>query len=143
VAKGSRFVGPLYTASAIAQLQGGATKGDRVKALKTTYPCGLGEVTGVDKLIALDVRILRDSCVETIQSCQGGDGHTYPEPTIEFAGGRAEGFRALAVALAHGRPIHELRRVWSIQDGEPVGPHWALVYVDRPGEGYAARKKKR
>jgi hypothetical protein len=95
------------------------------------------EVTGLDKQIELEVRILRQNGVETMQSCQGGYGHTYAEPTVEFCGTAFEGFRALSIALQHGRRVSELRRVWSIQDGEPVGPHWALTYWDN---GYMKRK---
>jgi len=66
--------------------------------------------------------------VETVQSCEGGPGHAYAEPTIEFRGPPSEGHRALSLALLFGQPVSELRRVWSVENGEPVGPHWALTY---------------
>ena len=67
--------------------------------------------------------------VETYESCQGGAGHAFPEPTVRFFGGRAEGLRALSVALHNGLAVLELRRVWPIIDGEPTGPCWEMVFL--------------
>jgi hypothetical protein len=55
----------------------------------------------LDAGIAPYVDALRAEGVETFESCEGGDGHAYTEPTVRFAGERDEGFRALAVALHH------------------------------------------
>jgi hypothetical protein len=74
------------------------------------------------------VLILRSQGIETCQSCQGGPGHTYLEPTVDFTGGKAEGPRAVAAALAHGLPVFELRRVWHIRDGEIDGPIWSMTF---------------
>src|ERR1700687_3685600 len=82
----------------------------------------------LDSGIANEVRILSENGVETTESCQGGQGHPYPEPTVRFAGGQAEGFRALGIALQHGLKVTELRRVWTIHDGEPVGPQWEMTF---------------
>lgn len=87
------------------------------------------------KLVDLDpgiepiVRTLVDAGIETFESCQGGAGHAYPEPTVRFHGDRSEGFRALAVALQHGLRVLDLRRIWSIQDGEPNGPYWEITFL--------------
>lgn len=75
------------------------------------------------------VRVLAEAGVETFESCEGGDGHAYTEPTIRFHGERAEGFRALSVALQFGLRVLSLRRVWPINDGEPTGPWWELVIL--------------
>ena len=83
---------------------------------------------GMDPEIREAVKILCENGIETIQSCQGGPGHAYPNPTIEFCGGYAAGFRALAVAIDFGLAVAELRRVWTIQYGEPVWPHWAMTF---------------
>jgi hypothetical protein len=66
--------------------------------------------------------------VFTIESCQGGDGHAYAEPTIKFSGGRHEGFRALALALERRWPVQRIDRSWTISDGEPEGPRWLMVF---------------
>lgn len=75
------------------------------------------------------VKVLRSSGIETFESCEGGEGHTYPVPTVRFHGDNAEGLRALSTALAAQLPVAELRRVWSILDREPTGPWWELTFA--------------
>jgi hypothetical protein len=86
-------------------------------------------VRPVDSGIRREVKVLSQNGVETTESCEGGKGHSFAEPTVRFAGGQAEGFRALGIALQHGLKVAELRRFWSIQDGEPVGPYWEMTFV--------------
>lgn len=85
-------------------------------------------IDGLDPDIAPYVMMLRDEGVETFESCDGGPGHAYAEPTVRFHGNRAEGFRALAVAQTRGTPVSELRRVWPLIDDEPTGPYWELTF---------------
>lgn len=82
----------------------------------------------LDPGIARAVLALADGGVETFESCQGGAGHAFPEPTVRFHGDSAEGYRALAVALRAGLPVLGLRRTWPIVDGEPTGPWWELTF---------------
>jgi hypothetical protein len=79
--------------------------------------------------ICREVQLLREHGVETTESCEGGPGHPFPEPTVRFRGSKAEGFRALGIALQHGLRVAELRRYWSIEDNEPVGPEWEMTFV--------------
>ena len=72
---------------------------------------------------------LRNAGVETFESCEGGPGHCYPEPTVRFHGQQSEGFRALAAAMAAGLNVTGLRRVWLMNDDEPSGPWWELVFA--------------
>jgi hypothetical protein len=74
------------------------------------------------------VLVLRSQGIDTCQSCQGGPGHCYLEPTIEFRGGKGEGPRAVAAALTHDLPVAELRREWEIRDGEMHGPIWTMTF---------------
>ena len=74
------------------------------------------------------VETLHAGGIETFESCQGGAGHSYPEPTVRFHGDRTEGFRALAIACQNAMPVRALRRAWPIVDGEPTGPCWELVF---------------
>jgi len=46
----------------------------------------------LDAGIARDVEILRAAGIETFAPYEGGTGHTYPEPTVRFHGGKSEGF---------------------------------------------------
>ena len=84
--------------------------------------------TPVDEGIKRAVLIFRKAGVETFESCEGGEGHAYTEPTIAFYGERSEGFRALAVAMENNLPIDSIRRVWHFIDGEPSGPRWEIVF---------------
>lgn len=83
----------------------------------------------LDAGIAHVVITLRRAGVETFESCEGGNGHAYPDPTVRFHGGSAEGFRALSAAIGAGLPVSELRRVWVVLDREPSGPWWELTFA--------------
>lgn len=83
----------------------------------------------LDKGIEREVHVLLDAGVETFESCQGGNGHAYPEPTVRFAGQREEGFRAFAAAKQLGLQVSAIRRVWPVVDGEPTGPWWELTFI--------------
>lgn len=74
------------------------------------------------------VEILVSAGIETYESCQGGDGHAFAEPTVRFHGGSSAGFHALAIAIQHALPVSELHRVWTLIDGEPPGPTWELTF---------------
>jgi hypothetical protein len=82
----------------------------------------------LDEGIRRYVEALGAAGVETFESCQGGPGHAYPEPTVRFYGEHSEGFRALAVALQHRFQVSALRRAWPLVDGEPTGPWWELTF---------------
>lgn len=85
----------------------------------------------LDPGISRAVQILNAFGLETFESCEGGSGHAYPEPTVRLHGGQAEGYKALAVALQNALPVAELRRVWPIIDGEATGPYWELTFTPR------------
>lgn len=73
--------------------------------------------------------------VETFESCEGGTGHAYPEPTVRFHGDHAEGLRALAAAMQAALPVRELRRVWPVLENEPTGPWWELTFSPTTADG--------
>lgn len=85
----------------------------------------------LDAGIAHAVAVLQQHGVETFESCEGGAGHAYPEPAARFHGNRAEGLRALALAVQAGLPVLELRRVWRMEDGDVNGPWWELTFHTR------------
>lgn len=89
---------------------------------------GLPSDSPLDAGIARYVHVLRDAGIETFESCEGGEGHCCPDPMVRFHGQRGEGFRALAAALAVDLPVLQLNRYWQVQDGEPVGPSWELLF---------------
>ena len=82
----------------------------------------------IDPGIREFVDVLRAAGVATYESCEGGQGHVFPEPTVRFRGDRSEGFRALATAVQRCLPVAALRRIWTIDDGEPTGPYWEMTF---------------
>jgi hypothetical protein len=91
--------------------------------------CSYGANVELDAGIARAVVILQKAGVATYESCEGGEGHAFSEPTVRFRGSYAEGIVALGVALQNGLPVYQLRRVWRMDDGELTGPWWDLVFV--------------
>ena len=85
--------------------------------------------TPLDAGIRDYVLALRSNGVATDESCEGGPGHAYPEPTVCFRGEMPEGFRALSVAMANGLPVRTLKRVWRLDRGELNGPWWELTFL--------------
>lgn len=82
----------------------------------------------LDEGVADIVLALMSEGVETFESCEGGEGHAFPVPTVRFHGQAHEGLRALSVAMRLGMPVSQLRRVYDVIDGEPTGPHWELTF---------------
>lgn len=82
----------------------------------------------IDAGIAYAVAVLRSGGVETFESCEGGEGHAFKEPTVRFYGTTAAGYHAVSVAMDYGLPVAELQRSWSMQDGELVGPNWKMTF---------------
>jgi hypothetical protein len=88
-------------------------------------------VPGLDPGIAPMVDALMDYGVETFESCEGTEGHSYREPTVRFHGQPEEGFRAYAAAMERGLPVSAVRRVWIVVDGELTGPYWEMTFHSR------------
>lgn len=86
------------------------------------------EVLRPDPGIRHALRTLMAAGVETIESCQGGNGHAYAEATIKFAGNPWEGARVFAIAMEADLPVCDIRRVWNVIDGEMVGPDWEITF---------------
>lgn len=71
---------------------------------------------------------LRSEGIETFESCEGGEGHSFLEPTVRFCGGPHEGFKAVSVALMYGLPVTNLRRYYRISGQEMEGPWWEMTF---------------
>ena len=86
----------------------------------------------LDAGIERTVLTLKEAGFETFESCEGGPGHTYPEPTVRFYGDRAEGFRAYAAVVHAGLPVAELRtRERMGWQGEPISQSGVEAGRDR------------
>jgi len=86
----------------------------------------------IDKGIMRAVRVLWENGVETTESCEGGIGHSFPEPTVRFCGTIAAGYHAFSIALDYGLRPAELRRKWSVEGNELTGPEWEMTFTDSP-----------
>lgn len=82
----------------------------------------------LDPGIVRAVRVLMEGGVETFESCEGGKGHAVSEPTVKFYGTQAAGWKAIAVCKDFGLPARRLNRCWDMDEGEPSGPYWELVF---------------
>jgi hypothetical protein len=74
------------------------------------------------------VLVLRSEGIDTYESCQGGQGHAFPEPTVRFHGNAHEGFRAYTIAMNYGLPVFSLRRTYLVNDGWLEGPWWEMTF---------------
>jgi len=82
----------------------------------------------LDLGIAKAMRVLCAARVHAFESCEGGEGHAYDRPTVAFYGSTAEGWRALAACKEVALPVVRLERAWDMDEGEPSGPYWMLVF---------------
>lgn len=86
----------------------------------------------LDPGIRFAVRVLHADDIDTCQSCQGGKGHSYPEPSIDMVAGSddAEGFAAVAALQRYGLPIRSVSLVWEIShSGTPYEKLWRITFV--------------
>lgn len=82
----------------------------------------------IDPGIRRAVLILRKEGIETFESCEGGEGHAFPDPTIKFDGSAWAGFRAFAIAMEYGLPVLRIQQVYYSTDGRLEGPWWEIVF---------------
>lgn len=86
------------------------------------------QIAGLDPGIREYVEILNEGGVDTFESCQGGPGHSYPEPTVRFHGNAYEGPRAFSIAMNRGLPVFGLRRTYDVNCGQLEGPWWEMTF---------------
>lgn len=86
----------------------------------------------LDPGIRFPVRVLHAHGFETCQSCQGGKGHAYHDPTIDMlagASGDTEGIAALGPLAAYGLDVRTISITWSIDSGLPYEKLWRIAFV--------------
>lgn len=70
----------------------------------------------IDSLILPAVKILNEHGFETFESCQGGEGHCYSEPTVRFFGSEFDLLRAYEICQCYGLNVSEAKRVFIKED---------------------------
>lgn len=85
----------------------------------------------LDEGIRFPVRVLHAAGFDTCQSCQGGNGHPYNQPTVEMvAGGHdSEGFGALAALNQYGLLVAEIAIIWPVASGLPYEKLWRITFT--------------
>lgn len=90
-------------------------------ALENLADFDIGGGMPLDAGIRRYVLILRAERIETIESCEGGNGHAFFAPTVRFHGAGSGGYRAFAVAMSYELPVYSLRRYYRVTDGQLAG----------------------
>jgi hypothetical protein len=69
------------------------------------------KIKGLDEGIRPAVEILQKYGFKTFESCEGGDGHCYSEPTVRFFGNEFDLFKAYQCCKSEKLNIYCIRRV--------------------------------
>lgn len=90
----------------------------------------------LDRGIRFAVRVLHAHGVETGQSCEGGAGHAYFAPTIEFSADAddATGFIALGHLQRYGLPVDSVSIRWHVFRGLPFEKLWHITFWKKMDE---------
>lgn len=90
----------------------------------------------LDRGIRFAVRVLHAHGVETGQSCEGGKGHAYSRPSIEFVadGDDAKGFIALGHLQQYNLPVSSVSIRWLILRGLPYEKLWRITFWKKMDE---------
>jgi hypothetical protein len=76
----------------------------------------------IDPLILPAVEILNTHGFKTFESCQGGEGHCYAEPTVRFFGSDFDLIRAYEICQSYRLNVYEAKRVF-IKERYAFGRH--------------------
>lgn len=102
------------------------------------------ELLALDPGIREAVRILRDSGIDTLSSCEGRrspgyhpkrDGpHHGDWPYVILNGTTADAFMALGAVLRQGLPVRSIEQSWFVYPeapSVPVGPQWRITFWEK------------
>jgi len=71
------------------------------------------DLSKLDNGIRPAVEILISHGFETIESCEGGNGHAFPDPTVKFLGSEFDLIRAYEVCECYNLNVLAVRRVYT------------------------------
>jgi uncharacterized membrane protein len=93
----------------------------------------------LDRGIRFAVRVLHAHGFETCQSCQGGKGHPYAEPSVDLPLNSTDGvvFGALCALSAHGLPVSSIAIVWNVQQSGLINEKIGRITFSRTMESRA------
>ena len=73
-------------------------------------------IEGIDTGILPVVKVLNQHGFKTFESCEGGEGHCYNEPTVRFFGSEFDLIRAYEICRCYGFNVYEAKRVFLKED---------------------------
>ncbi len=84
----------------------------------------------IDKGIRFAVRVLNAKGIDTQQSCQGGKGHAYNQPSVDIPAtdDDAKGFAALSALRDYGLPVQEVSIIWPVSGSLPTEKFWRVTF---------------
>lgn len=97
----------------------------------------VSDIEHLDPGIAPAVEILNNHGFKTFESCQGGEGHIFPRPTVRFYGSEFDLIRAYEFCECYRLNVYEAKRVFCKQDvyhnnkskkAMPIGIAWGDPY---------------
>lgn len=86
----------------------------------------------LDEGIRFAVRALHAAGFDTCQSCEGGEGHAYDNPTVDLLVGAndAIGFGAVSTLVGYGLPVSTVSQVWNLDKlGRPYESVWRIEFA--------------
>lgn len=89
----------------------------------------------LDEGIKEAVRILIDNGIETFESCEGGKGHAFPEPTIRFEGDMFDCIRVLDICDKNNLNAHVSRYCFNRIDGILEKPFCEVIFLHHKETG--------
>ncbi len=82
---------------------------------------------GLDVGIRFAVRVLHAAGIDTVECCQGGQGHAFAVPTVDLPPEPGLGFAALAALATYGLDVCDVSIVWSVEGGMPTERRWRIT----------------
>jgi hypothetical protein len=84
----------------------------------------------LDPGIRFAVRLLHAHGIETQQSCEGGEGHSYDRPSIDMpcSDHSHTGLVALFYLHEYGLRVHDVQMLWRVYKGLPVEHFWRVTF---------------
>ncbi|MES2373778.1 MAG: hypothetical protein V4557_14455 [Bacteroidota bacterium] len=93
----------------------------------------------IDEQIRPVVEVLTRHGFKTFESCQGGEGHFFNEPTVRFWGTENDLLKAYEICQCYKIAVFEARRVYGKEDvyvnqgigkenENPIGQAWGIPF---------------
>lgn len=87
----------------------------------------------LDPGIRAAVLAMRAAGIDTFASCDGGEGHAWPEPGVRWRGPEWQRYVAARATSEAGYKVKEVRQVWYADEGTlRQEPLWEIIFYGLP-----------